>query len=78
MARAWRVILRGRRWVVLVCVVGGGLMFGVGALIDSRSLAVTGLLSAVGVSLLVAVVYCGVFAADDSRYRRMQPGGKPA
>ena len=63
MARAWAVILRGRRWVVLVCVVGGGLMFVVGALIDSRSLAVTGLLSAVGVSLLVAVVHCGVFAA---------------
>ena len=72
MARVGQVILGGLRWGALVCVVGGGLMLVVGMLAGFRSLAVTGFLLAGGVSLLVGVVYCGVFAADESRYRRMR------
>jgi hypothetical protein len=70
MARAWQAILGGLRWGALLCVVGGGSMFVVGMLTDFRSLAGTGFLLAGGVSLLVGAVYCGVFAADESRYRR--------
>ena len=63
------------RWIALgalLCVVGGGSMFVVGMLTDFRSLAGIGFLLAGGVTLLVGAVYCGVFAADESRYRRVR------
>jgi hypothetical protein len=53
-------------------------MLVLGLITSSPTLMGTGFTLAVGVSLAVAVVYCGVFAADESRERRMQQSGNSA
>lgn len=75
MAHLWPAVLRVVRWVVACCILAGGLMLVLGLLIGSSTIIGIGFTLGGGVTLIIGVVYCAVFLADDSRQRHLERHG---